>query len=210
MKFVIFHGAYGNKDGNWFLYLKEELEKLSQEVILMQFPVEDWDTVNKAGPNFIPKNQNLNNWMHAFENNILPQINKNEKLCFIGHSLGPVFILHIIDKFNLQLDSAIFVQPFMRSLKQKEAWPFDVVNATFYKTDFDFGKLRNLIQCSYVIYSDNDQFVKPELPLEFAGKLNSPTILIKGAKHINAPKFTQLPLVLELCKSRLDSSVYLK
>ena len=208
MKFVIFHGAFGNKNGNWFAYLKTELIKLKQDVILEQFPVDDWNDIIRKGPNNKTTNQSLNSWLQVFEKKILPNLDKNEQLCFIGHSLGPVFILHIVNKFDIQLDSAIFVQPFMRSLKQKEAWPFDVVNATFYKTDFNFNKLKKLIPTSYVIYSDNDQFVKPEFPLEFAKEIGSSIVLIKGAKHINADSgFTKLPLVLELCKSRLDPSI---
>lgn len=40
MKFVIFHGAFGNPSANWFPYLKGELFRLKQHVFIPAFPVE--------------------------------------------------------------------------------------------------------------------------------------------------------------------------
>jgi len=85
-------------------------------------------------------NQNLENWLKFFEKEVLPKIKKNEKLCFIGHSLGPLFILHIVEKFNLQLDSAIFVSPFLDKLNCD--WQVNSVNSTFWKEDFDWENLK--------------------------------------------------------------------
>ncbi|MDP3988435.1 MAG: hypothetical protein Q8P80_04820 [Candidatus Levybacteria bacterium] len=53
MTFVIFHGAYGNPEENWFPQLKEELEALGQKVVVPKFPT--------------PQNQNLESWMKVFE-----------------------------------------------------------------------------------------------------------------------------------------------
>lgn len=207
--YVIFHGSYGDAKGNWFPYLKQKLEKLGQKVLIEQYPVEDWDEVKKIGKQFIPTKQTLSNWLKVFENKILPQI-KNKKLCFIGHSLGPIFILHLIEKYNIKIECGIFVMPFLQALYTENAWQFDVVNASFYKQDFNFKKLKNNIPLSYVIYSDNDPFVSSQLTLEFGKKLGSHSILIKNAFHINAPLFQKNPLVLELCKTLLDPKDYLK
>ena len=168
MKFVIFHGAFGSAEGNWYPELKEKLESLGQEVIIPQYPVDDWDKVTQLGLGIDLRNQNLSNWLKLFKKEVLPKIKKDEKLCFIGHSLGPVFILHIVSKFNIKLDSAIFVSPFMDRLNLKEIWQFDHANKTFYKTDFDFDKLKELIPVSYVLYSDSDPYVKKSHTLLFA------------------------------------------
>lgn len=210
MKFVIFHGAFGSPSGNWFPELKEKLESLGQEVLVPQFPVENWDEITRSGPKVIPKNQSLDNWLQIFEEELLPKIKKGEKLCFIGHSLGPVFILHVVDKFNLQLDSGIFVSPFMEKLNIK-LWQFDLVNKTFYKSDFDWKKLRRLIPVSYVLYSPDDPYVNEKYPKKFAQKLGSSIISVKGGKHLNDEAgLTNFPLVLELCKTRLNSPIYLR
>lgn len=209
MKFVIIHGAFGSPEGNWFPELKEKLEALGQEVICVQFPIEKWDEVTKNGPTVEPKNQSLDNWLKTFGREVLPKIKKGEKLCYIGHSLGPVFILHVVGKFNLQLDSAIFVSPFMDAIKSKEYWQFDHVNKTFYKTDFDFDKLKKLIPVSYVLYSDTDPYVAKSHSTLFAKVLDSSVIMVKRAGHLNSEvNLNEFPLVFDLCLTRLDLDMY--
>ncbi|MDP3093784.1 MAG: alpha/beta hydrolase [bacterium] len=208
MKFVIFHGAFGSPEGNWFLELKEKLEALGQKVIVPRFPVEDWDEVSKNGPKSFPKRQTLDNWLKVFAKEVLPKIKKGEEVCFVGHSLGPLFILHVVDKYDLKIDSAIFVSPFMRKLN---IWQFDLINKTFYKTDFDFRKLKKLIPVSYVLYSDNDPYVEKYHSIGFAKRLNSSLLFVKRAGHMNLEvNLNEFPLVFELCKTRLDLSLYQK
>lgn len=211
MKFVIFHGAFGNPDEQWFPELKEKLEILGQKVLSPQFPVENWQEITNAGPSTTAQRQNLYNWLTTFEMEVIPFLGKDYKACFIGHSLSPVFILHAVAKFNIQLDSAIFVSPFLTALKSKEFWQFDLVNGSFYKDDFDWDRLRKLIPVSYVLYSDNDPYVNKNYSLEFSSKMGSSTIEVKRAGHMNAEmNLNEFPLVFELCKSRLDLSLYQK
>lgn len=206
MQFVIFHGSFGSPEGNWFTKLREKLEALGQKVIVPAFPAEDWGKVTAAGPDVLPKNQSLSNWLATFDK-VRKEIKKDDPLCFIGHSLGAVFILHVVDKYNLPLDSAIFVCPFLTKLNK--LWQIDHVNSTFYKTDFDFRKLRKLIPASYVLYSDNDPYVEKNLSIGFGKRLNSSLILVKGAGHMNLEvNLKEFPLVFELCKTRLDPSLY--
>lgn len=207
MKFVIFHGAFGSPDGNWFPALKEKLEAIGQEVLVPQFPVDDWDEVTSAGPQVPQKNQYLKNWLTAFEP-FAKTIAEGEKVCFIGHSLGPVFMLHVVKQYKLQLDSAIFVSPFMESLHSKEFWQFDHVNDSFYKTDFDFMDLKKRIPVSYVVYSEDDPYVDKKFPLKFAGAFESAIISMTSAGHVSSPVYASL--LFELAKTRLDSAVYLK
>jgi len=208
MQFVIFHGSFGSPEGNWFPELKEKLEALGQKVTVPTFPTEDWDAITKGSPCIAPCNQTLNNWLTVFDK-VRQQFKQGEALCFIGHSLGAVFILHLVDKFNLPLDSAIFVGPFLTKLNK--LWQFDHVNHTFYKTDFDFRKLRKLIPTSYVLYSDNDPYVEKHLSIGFAKRLNSSLLMVKRAGHMNNEvNLNEFPLVFELCKTRLDLSLYQK
>ena len=207
MKFIIFHGAFGSPEGNWFPELKEKLELLGQEVIVPRFSVEDWQEVSKVGKGFRPKHQSIENWLRAFKE-ARKRIKLNEKLCFIGHSLGCLFILHAVEKYGIKLDCAIFVSPFLKPLGK---WQFDIVNDTFYREDFDFGKLQKLIPLSYVLYSNDDPYVSTRHFVEFAGKMRSATIPIRRAGHLNSEvNFNKFPLVYELCKSRLDLSLYQK
>lgn len=186
MKFVIFHGAYGSPDGNWFPQLQENLEGLSQKVTTPLFPT--------------PKNQSLQSWLSVFEE-VKKDFKEGEPLCFIGHSLGPLFILHVVEKYNLQLDSAIFVSPFLTKLFNRK---YDSINKTFYKEDFDFDNLKKRIPLSYTLYSDNDPYVSSKYSIEFAKKLESSLIEVRGGKHLNSEGgFTSFPLIFQLCKTRM-------
>lgn len=203
MKFVIFHGAFGSPDENWFPYLRKNLETLGQTVLIPQFPIENFDQLTASGPNTIPKHQTLSNWLSKF-GEITKDFRKNEKLCFIGHSLGPLFILHAVSKYNIHLDSAFFVCPFFRL--PNIVWQVHLVNRSFYTKDFNFVKLRKLIPTSYVLYSDNDPYVDMKYPLDFADKLGSKTILVKNAGHFNVAydeKFKKFGLLLQNIKKRL-------
>lgn len=193
MKFVIFHGAFGTPQDNWFPQLKDQLEELGQEVFAPQFPT--------------PKNQSLTTWLSVFEKEILPEIKNSLDLCFIGHSLGPLFILHAVNRFNLSLDSAIFVSPFLTTLAGATA--FNKINKSFYKTDFDFGKLKKLIPISYVLYSDNDPYVEKYHSIGFGKRMGASLLLVRRAGHMNTEvNLNEFPLVFELCKTRLDLSLY--
>ena len=157
MQFVIFHGSFGSCNDNWFPELKSKLEALSQTVFTPQFPIEDWQELTQKGEKYELKNQNLTRWIETFSQILLSQLNRNEKICFVGHSLSSVFILHIVSRFRIKLDCAIFVSPFLDKLNK--TWQIDYVNSSFYKTDFDFDVIKKLISISYVLYSDNDPYV---------------------------------------------------
>lgn len=207
MKFIIFHGAFSNPESNWFPELKEKLEALGQQVLVPTFPVDSWGNVTKQGKNYKSKIQTLDNWLKVFDQ-FFKTFKKGEKICFIGHSLGPLFILHIVEKYKIKLDSAIFVSPFTKRL---DMWQFNAVNNTFYKTDFNFKKLKKLIPISYVLFSENDPYVKTKQPQDFAQKMGSSAIQIRRAGHLNSEvNLNEFPLILEICKTRLDLSLYQK
>lgn len=206
MKFVLFHGAFGSPYGNWLPELRAKLEALGQEVIVPQFSVDSWDEVTKAGDKTPLKYQALANWLAIFEP-IAKSFNKDEKLCFVGHSLGPLFILHVVVHFDLYLDSAIFVSPFLDKLNK--SWQIDYANDTFYKTDFDFEKLKKRIPISYVLYSDDDPYVDKNHSILFAKALDSSLIYVKKAGHMNSEvNLNEFPLIFDLCATRLDLSLY--
>lgn len=203
MQYIFFHGSFGNPQENWLPWLKEHLEKLGPTVLVPAFPVDTWEHVTELGQHTSSEIQNLNNWLKTFDEFYKQHFSSpsQEKICFIGHSLACVFILHILEKYNLQLDSAIFVAPFLDKLEG--VWQIDNVNDTFYKSDFDFEKLQKLIPISYSLYSSNDPYVPIEKALTFAKKLTSSLIEVKNAGHFNIDAgFPPFPLVLELCKTR--------
>ena len=200
MTFVLFHGIFGGAVDNWFPFIRKGLEDIGETVIIPVFPYTTQEELTKNGPGSKVK-QSLESWM-AYCEEYLKDLHNTEKLCFVGHSVGCLFILHILSKWNLTLDSAFFVAPFLQPLGGK--WNLDYVNKTFYKNDFDFQKIKTLIPISYVLYSDNDPSVSTKLSKEFARKLDSKEILIRGGKHFSTDSgFIEFPLLLDLCKTRL-------
>ncbi len=200
MTFVLFHGIFGGAVDNWFPFLRKGLEVVGETVVIPAFPYTTHEELTKNGPGSEIK-QSLVSWMASYEED-LKDIHSSERLCFVGHSVGCLFILHLISRWSLTLDSAFFIAPFLRPLGGQ--WYFDYVNKTFYKHDFDFRKLKARIPTSYVLYSDDDPAVATKHSQEFARKLNSEEILVRGGKHFSTKSgFIEFPLLLELCKSRI-------
>lgn len=203
MIFILFHGAFGSPEGNWFPKLKNKLESLGHTVLSPQFPIDDEKKLTKTGPKVIKLRQNLSNWLNTFDS-FYKTIPKDEKLCFVGHSLGCLFILHIVARYNIKLDSAIFVGPFLDCLPT-EVWPYTKIIESFQKKDFDSEVLKQFIPTSYVLYSDNDPYVSNKQSFEFAQLLNSSTIMLRSAGHMNMEvSLDEFSLVFDLCLTRLS------
>ena len=81
----IFHGTEGYPEENWFPWMKEKLEAKGCEVIIPQFPtlpivpakISEWFEVLKKHEKYI-----------------------NEDTIIIGHSLGGVFALRVLEKLK--------------------------------------------------------------------------------------------------------------
>lgn len=198
MQYVIFHGTFGSKDGNWFPWLEQELTQKGHSVIRHQFPTETHQEVTDAqknDPGYKPEKITLKNWLEDFKNNILPQLDPSKEIIFVGHSLGPLFILNILNTFDLKLKKAIFVAPFLDLTLSDQA--FQVVVDDFSSTELDFEKINSKLGESIVFYSDNDPYVPPVKALGFAEKTNANTILVQGGGHMSATSgFTSFPQLL--------------
>ena len=139
MKIFIIHGAYGNSKENWFPWLKEKLEEERHEIIVPDFPT--------------PENQSIDSWLYIFDK-YLSEIDNN--IILIGHSLGPAFILSILEKIKTKVKASIFVSAFIGNIGIDD---FDKINDTFVNKDFNFNKIKNNCSKFILISSDNDPYV---------------------------------------------------
>ena len=177
MKFFIIHGTYGYPEENWFPWLKEELEKLNHEVIVPKFPT--------------PEDMSFKNWMKIME-----QYTIEEDDIFIGHSIGPAFILRLLEEHKAK--AAFLVAGFLGALGNKEV---DELNSSFFAEPFDWNKIKENCKSFYVFYSDNDPYVPQEKAKELANKLGVEPIFVKGAGHFNETAgYAKFPLLLEEIK----------
>lgn len=207
MKIVVIHGTFTDVfQEDWFVSCKNEFESHQIPVVLEQFPCDDYDELTALGETAAraktERKQTLTNWLNAFETVVLPQIKDEDKVFFVAHSLGPLFSLHAITKYHINVAGAVFVSPCLTKLPGV-AWQFDLENSTFYKDDFDQTVIRKLIPRSYTVYSKNDPYIPIDYALAFANLLGSTTIAVKNGDHLGG-KFTKLPLVEELMKTLID------
>lgn len=175
---VIIHGTGGNPEENWFPWLKAELIKLGHQVIVPRFPT--------------PENQSLKNWLDIFAK-YTDFLNKDSIV--IGHSLGPVFLLSVLENLHHSIKSAFFVASFISPLNLPE---FDELNKTFTQRNFNWKGIKNHCRHFEVIHSDNDPYVPLAKAEDLAKQLGVEVTLVPGAAHFNtAAGYSTFPLLLE-------------
>ena len=163
MKYLIIHGSFGSKDGNWFPWLKEKLEEKSEEVILPQMPV----GVGK---------QNFDSWAA-----VLDELNIDEQTTIIAHSIAPVFVCKYLIARKRKVAKLIFVCGFNNYLGINEE--FDTVNQPMF-TD-NLARIKEYCNDITCLYSDNDPYVPLEVEKEFADTLTDKQIIIHNGGHLN-------------------------
>ncbi len=190
-KTFIFHGSFGSPDSNWFPWLKGELEKNKQEAFCEQFPVDDSTDIHSAG-----EQQNYEAWKNYFQEYVLPQIEKADSVDMVGHSIASIFILEMIQEFDIKVRKAVFVAPFLELYLSGDLKIFDKVNETFYRDNLDFENIVANIERSIVIYSENDPYVPTLVAEDFADILGTQRLAMPNGGHLGGdlPVF---PEVLE-------------
>lgn len=163
-RYIILHGSFGSKDGNWFPWLKEKLEKRDLKVLVPQMPV-------GVGV------QNFESW-----SNILDSLNIDENTIIIAHSIAPIFVCKYLITQKIKVKKLIFVCGFNNYLGID--YDFDAVNGPMFIDNYKDVKL----YCDDIIcyYSDNDPYVSFEIEKDFADTISDKQIIIKNGGHINA------------------------
>ena len=173
--YIIIHGSFGSKDGNWFPWLKNKLS--DKNVIVPQMPV-------GVG------NQNFENW-----SKVLDELSIDENTTIIAHSIAPVFVCKYLITNKIKVKKLIFVCGFNNYLGIDK--DFDSVNEPMFIDNYkDVKNYCNDITC---FYSANDPYVKYEVEKEFADTLTDKQIIIKNGGHVNAESgYTKFDEILEI------------
>lgn len=162
--YIILHGSFGSKDGNWFPWLKNELEKKKKDVVVPQMPV-------GVGV------QNFDSWSLEFS-----KLKVDENTTIIAHSIAPIFVCKYLITNKIRVNKLIFVCGFNNFLGIDN--DFDAVNEPmFIDNYYDVKKYCDDIVC---FYSDNDPYVKFNVEKDFADKLTDKQYIIKNGGHINS------------------------
>lgn len=172
-KFYIFHGTGGSSAGNWFPWLKEELEHCGCEVLAPDFP-------NSENPN-------LTNWL-----NLVNSLEFDQDCCLIGHSLGATLILRFLEKFPGKVDQVYLVGGAMGHL----GWP-NLVNSGFFEADFPWHVIKNKANKFFVLTSDDDPFLNINHGEKISRGLGVQNLIFPKTNHFMIKEFPEL---LELIK----------
>lgn len=174
-KVVIVHGHEGKPDGNWFPWLKENLEKKSCKVYVPEFPTPE---------------DKLDKWMHVVKK--VPVRNS----ILVGHSLGVPFILNLLEKEKAK--AAFLAAGFTGSLDLE----FNNQLQDIADREFDWDAIRQNCPRFFVLQGDNDEYVPVKKAQDLARNLGTDPILINGGGHLNEPAgFTEFPQLLDLIDS---------
>lgn len=160
----IFHGTGGHPAENWFPWLKKELEEIGITVYVPHFPT--------------PEGQSVAAWLKVLEP-YRKYITRNS--IFVGHSLGGVFLLHLLPLIPYKVKAAFFVgMPIgIRPILNYER------DSAFGSFDFKWDEIRKKAGLFAVYHSDNDPYVGLENGRELAKRLDTQLTFIPNAGHFN-------------------------
>lgn len=161
----IFHGTGGHPQENWFPWLKGALEAKGLEVFVPAFPT--------------PEGQGLEPWLNVLS----PLTGKiNNKTILIGHSLGTVFLLRLLERLEQPVKLAVFVAG-IAGVKPIKNYVGDYAFSNGF--NFDWGKIKTNAKNFIVYHSDNDPYVDLENGKVLAKHLGVELTFIPNAGHFN-------------------------
>ena len=178
----IFHGTEGYPKENWFPWMKEKLEAEGCKVTVPQFPT----------PPVVPAK--ISEWFDVLEN-YEKEITGDTIL--IGHSLGGIFTLRILEKLNHPVKAAVFVGT---SIGVRPILNYDR-DMSFSGFDFDWSNIKNKAKNFIVYHSDTDPYVGLGNGEQLAKNLGVKLTFVPNAGHFNKKAgYTEFPDLLEKLK----------
>ena len=175
----IFHGSEGHPQENWFPWLKGALEAHGCKVFVPQFP----------SPPVVPSK--ISEWFEVLKN-YEQQIDENTIL--IGHSLGGVFTLRVLEQLKHSVRAVFLVGT---PIGVKPIANYDRARS-FSGFDFNWSTIQANSKHFTVYQSDDDPYVSLGNGEQLAKKLGVELSFIPKAGHFNTPAgYTTFPDLLE-------------
>lgn len=161
---LILHGTSSSSKGNWFPWLKEELEEKGYKVFVPDLPNADFPNVIK------------------YNDYIFTHWNFDKDAIIIGHSSGATAILGILQDLpeGVVMQKAILVGGFGRSLGK--GW--EKLQGLF-ERPFSWERIKNNCRQFVFIHSDDDPYVPQEEGKFLEEKLGGELVVLKGQKHFS-------------------------
>ncbi len=185
-KTLIIHGYGGTNQGNWFPWLKTELEKLNWDVDAPNLPNTDE-----------PK---LTGQLSALLDVWNLQESPKQKRVIIGHSLGGSLALRMLEQnWKNPIDLAIIV-----ASTSQDSHPEEIKN--YFTTPLNFEKIKKNCKKFILIFSDNDPYISAEIGPYYQHQLgeNAELFMIHNAGHfMKRDGYEEFPMLLEKVKTSI-------
>ncbi len=160
----IIHGSFGDSKEHYLPWLKENLEKLGNNVIVPDFPIGVGVQCYDAWKNELKK----------YKDKI------NSETIFVGRSLAPIFICKYLLENNLKVNTLISISGFNGVIGESD---YDKVNKTFFLDSLKDIRVVAKNRVCYISY--NDPYVPRKLLEKFADAFAGETIIKENAGHFN-------------------------
>lgn len=135
---LILHGAGNDSSGNWFPWLKKELESREYKVWVPDLPNTDHPKIEE--------------WLSAVKG-----WNLDDDSIIIGHSCGGTLILRILENLpaGQKIKKAILVAAPLDKGSIEKYW---ILKENLAGGSYDFEKIKNSADEFVLIYSENDPY----------------------------------------------------
>ena len=171
--YVLLHGYKGTPEKNFFLWLKNELENRGYKVTVPLLPNTDAPNINEQ-VEYILKNCSFD------ENTVL-----------LGHSLGSVVALKVIEKLKKPIKKLITVAGFVIP---------NTKNRPYIKTfnwKYDFNKIKNNVKEILILKDINDLVIRKDSADKIKSAIGGEVMSFKAKEQHFCAKFE--PEVLNAC-----------
>lgn len=167
MRYVIIHGTFGNAQENRFPWLKEQLELQGHEVRVPELPTQE-EGMHEARCAELQKQVPF-----TFDNDTM----------LIGHSLGAVFVLDILNRERKKpVKKAILVSGFLHALGNQT---FDTLNAPFLQQKWNREEVKKNAEKFVILHWENDPYVPLSEAEGLQEKLWCSMEIIPNGGHLN-------------------------
>lgn len=152
IKVLMIHGFESSGQGNWFPWMKKQLEKLGCEVFAPSMTTSH--------------HPNLDAWMDELK----PYLAKlDENSIIISHSLGSKAAVHLLENSATRIDKLFLVASAIGNPRRDWSWlekrmPGSDVDSLrkFWETKVDWAKVDSQVKRKFIILSNEDGFIDPE------------------------------------------------
>ena len=180
---IILHGTLGSPDGNWFQWLKNELEEKGLNVWLPQLPQAEQPSLRK--------------WQRFVKEECPFPI--NEQTLIIGHSSGAILALVLAENNMEKIGAIVDVSVFHDNSLQWQP------NDKLFDVQFDWTAIQQGAKELLFIHSDNDPYVPLNQAQYVATNSGGEMIIVPGEGHFNlerSDEYKQFPKLIEILEER--------